>query len=33
MLHCSGVFYDCKDGAEFRRLNRMLIDAVMIKRL
>jgi hypothetical protein len=33
MLRCNGVFYDCKDGAESRRLNRLLIDAGMIKGL
>jgi hypothetical protein len=33
MLRCNGVFYACKDGAEARRLNRMLIDAGMIKNL
>src|SRR6478736_5693889 len=26
MLRCNGVFYDCKDGGEARRLNRLLID-------
>src|SRR5882762_3292405 len=31
MLRCNGVFYDCKAGAESRRLNRLLIDAGMIK--
>jgi hypothetical protein len=30
MLRCAGVFYACKDGAESRRLNRLLIDAGMI---
>lgn len=30
MLRCKGVFYGCKDGAEARRLNRLLIDAGMI---
>jgi hypothetical protein len=30
MLRCKGVFYACKDGAESRRLNRLLIDAGMI---
>jgi Sulfatase len=30
MLRCQGVFYACKDGAESRRLNRLLIDAGMI---
>ena len=33
MLRCSGVFYACKDGAEARRFNRLLIDAGMIKDL
>jgi hypothetical protein len=27
------VFYDCKGGTEARRLNRLLIDAGMIKGL
>jgi len=30
MLRCRGIFYACKDGAEARRLNRLLIDAGMI---
>ena len=30
MLRCKGIFYACKDGAEARRLNRLLIDAGMI---
>jgi len=30
MLRCKGVFYGCKDGAEARRLNRLLIDGGMI---
>jgi hypothetical protein len=30
MMRCKGVFYACKDGAESRRLNRLLIDAGMI---
>jgi Sulfatase len=30
MLRCKGVFYACGDGAESRRLNRLLIDAGMI---
>jgi len=30
MLRCHGIFYACKDGAEARRLNRLLIDAGMI---
>jgi hypothetical protein len=33
MLRCKGVFYDCKNGAEAKRLNRLLIDAGMIKGL
>jgi hypothetical protein len=33
MLRCNGIFYDCKDGGEARRLNRLLIDAGMIKGL
>lgn len=33
MLRCKGVFYDCKAGDESRRLNRLLIDAGMIKGL
>src|ERR1700729_4364278 len=33
MLRCKGVFYACGDGAEARRLNRLLIDAGMIKGL
>ncbi|QQN67513.1 hypothetical protein JIR23_26325 [Bradyrhizobium diazoefficiens] len=27
MLHCKGISYGCKDGAEARRLNRQPIDA------
>jgi hypothetical protein len=30
MLRCKGVFYTCKDGAEARRFNRLLIDAGQI---
>jgi hypothetical protein len=30
MLRCKGVFYACKEGAESRRLNRLLIDAGLI---
>jgi hypothetical protein len=30
MLRCHGVFYACRNGAESRRLNRLLIDAGMI---
>lgn len=33
MLRCSGVFYSCRDGAEARRFNRMLIDAGLIQGL
>jgi phosphoglycerol transferase MdoB-like AlkP superfamily enzyme len=33
MLRCKGAFYACKDGAEARRFNRLLIDAGMIKGL
>ena len=33
MLRCKGVFYSCKGGAEARRLNRLLIDAGMIRGL
>jgi hypothetical protein len=33
MLRCKGLFYACKDGAEVRRFNRLLIDAGMISGL
>jgi hypothetical protein len=33
MLRCKGVFYACKDGAEARHFNRLLIDAGIIKGL
>ena len=33
MLRCNGVFYDCKDGAEAKRFNRLLINAGLIKGL
>lgn len=33
MLRCQGVFYGCRDGAEARRFNRMLIDAGLIQGL
>src|SRR3954454_15036638 len=33
MLRCKGIFYGCKDGAEARRLNRLLIDAGLIRGL
>jgi hypothetical protein len=28
---CDGLFYGCRDGAEARRLNRLLVDAGLIK--
>ena len=28
---CGGVFYRCREGAEARRFNRLLIDAGLIK--
>jgi len=31
LRRCGGSFYDCKDGAEARRFNRLLIDAGLIK--
>jgi hypothetical protein len=31
MLRCDGVFYDCGNGAEARRFNRMAMDAGYIK--
>ena len=31
LQRCGGVFYDCKEGAEARRFNRLLIDAGLIK--
>jgi hypothetical protein len=31
LQRCGGVFYQCGDGAEARRFNRMLIDAGLIK--
>jgi phosphoglycerol transferase MdoB-like AlkP superfamily enzyme len=31
MLRCKGVFYACKDGAEARRFNRLLIDAGLVR--
>src|ERR1700736_4985626 len=31
MLRCKGLFYACKDSAEARRFNRLLIDAGFIK--
>jgi hypothetical protein len=33
MLRCNGQFYSCHDGAESRRLNRLLIEAGFIKGL
>ena len=33
MLRCNGAFYECRDGAEARRFNRLLIDAGLIKGL
>jgi sulfatase-like protein len=33
MLRCQGLFYACKDGAEARRFNRLLIDAGLIQGL
>src|SRR5579871_87672 len=33
MLRCRGLFYGCKDGAEARRFNRLLIDAGLIQGL
>jgi phosphoglycerol transferase MdoB-like AlkP superfamily enzyme len=33
MLRCRGVFYGCKDGAEARRFNRLLIDAGLVRGL
>ena len=30
MLRCGGIFYYCKNGAEARRLNRLLLDAGLI---
>ena len=33
MLRCRGVFYACKDSAEARRFNRLLIDAGFVKNL
>ena len=31
MQRCQGVFYGCRQGAEARNFNRMLMDAGMIK--
>jgi hypothetical protein len=33
MLRCKGIFYACKDGAESRRFNRLLIDAGLVRGL
>jgi len=33
MLRCKGLFYACKQGAEARRFNRLLIDAGLIRGL
>jgi phosphoglycerol transferase MdoB-like AlkP superfamily enzyme len=33
MLRCNGMFYACRDGAEARRFNRLLMDAGLIKGL
>jgi hypothetical protein len=33
MLRCKGQFYTCKDGAEARRFNRLLIEAGFVKNL
>jgi hypothetical protein len=33
MRRCSGLFFRCKNGAEARRFNRLLIDADLIKGL
>jgi len=33
LRRCSGLFYACKDGAEARRFNRLLIDAGLINGL
>lgn len=33
MRRCNGLFYQCADGAEARRFNRLLIDAGLIKGL
>ena len=30
LQRCNGVFYQCADGAEARRFNRMLMDAGLI---
>jgi phosphoglycerol transferase MdoB-like AlkP superfamily enzyme len=33
MLRCKGAFYACRDGAEARRFNRLLIDAGLVRGL
>ena len=33
MLRCKGLFYSCRNGAEAKRFNRLLIDAGTIKNL
>jgi phosphoglycerol transferase MdoB-like AlkP superfamily enzyme len=33
MLRCKGLFYACKQGAEAKRFNRLLIDAGFVKNL
>lgn len=33
LQRCDGLFYSCRDGAEARRFNRLLIDAGLIKGL
>jgi hypothetical protein len=33
LARCAGRFFDCADGAEARRFNRLLIDAGLIKGL
>ena len=33
MLRCKGVFYACRDGAEAKRFNRLLIDAGLVRGL
>jgi hypothetical protein len=33
MLRCEGMFYACKNGAEARRFNRLLIDAGLVRGL
>jgi len=31
--HCNGLIFNCSEGAEVRRFNRLLIDAGLIKNL